>query len=242
MRRRKMSGRNNEKEHAGRTGTGFRTFVRAMALMLVLALNVMMFTGCAKEEENTADDTDLFEAVLNPEGSTWGSTGGDILRLLPAENAYILKRDTGRVGRGDFYPDDKFISFNGLLYEISMTDQNNFYLIQNGDSTEADFESIDGMSFGITDDDSFWAYDTPDLHGTWIDEDGSNLTLDMDIMEYTVYYEDGFASGTINDDQDGRGLFLSMSDNAYIILKDDGTLTFDTSEEDFAGKTYVRQE
>jgi len=234
----------NEKDYVSTTLKGTKASVRVIILTLMFVLAGVMLAGCKKEEGSEADNTDpsLYEVLDNPTGSTWGSDSGDFIRIIPEESVYILKRESGRVGKGTYYPEDRMISFNGLIYEIGMVDQNNFYLIQNGDSTEADFESIDGMTFGKNDDDSFWAYDAEELNGTWINEDGTTLTIDMGAMEYTAYYEGGFASGTINDDEDGRGLFLSMEDFAYVIMRDDGSLTFDTTDPVFSAKTYIRQE
>ena len=79
-----------------------------------------------------------------------------------------------------------------------------------------------------------YEYDISMLDGTWINEDGTTVTIDSGSMEYNLNSETTVGTGTISDEHDGRGLYL-FSDGYVYFIYDGGSLYFDTDEDDFSG-------
>ena len=80
------------------------------------------------------------------------------------------------------------------------------------------------------------------LEGVWADDAGNLIHFLPDESAYVLKKANGrIGSGTINNEYDGRGLYLFTDGASFVILSEDGTLSFETNDKDLDGEIF-RQE
>jgi hypothetical protein len=164
----------------------------------------------------------------------WEDDMGNLIEFLPEESSYILETAEGRIGRGEYKPESGLMFFNRFNYTFEALEDGSVMLYRNGSPADDSEESMDGFVFSPSSENSIDEYDISMLDGTWINEDGTTVTIDSGSMEYKLNSETTVGTGTISDEHDGRGLYL-FSDGYVYFIYDGGSLYFDTDEDDFSG-------
>ena len=200
--------------------------------LMLVALAVLTVAGCGGRAGNA--DVDMSKALAG----VWVDDAGDLIHFLPGESAYVLKTANGRIGRGSYTPSEGHLYFNRFIYDIEMQLDGSFELRRNGSPADDSEESMDGFVFATSPLTDVPEYDTSLLNGTWVSESGTTVTIDTEIMEYGVHSESGTGSGTMSNYDDGRGLYLFTDGESFVILNEDGTLSFETNDEDLAGEIF----
>jgi hypothetical protein len=205
-------------------------------LLLVSLLTAILVPGCSKKEEAPAVPLSHFDG-------TWIDGEGDVLLIDSQRGCYTFRKANGRTGIAEYSAIEGriFLYFNWFLYEVVETEPGEFRLVQNGRSADEDAESLDGVVFCRDDSVSVKDFSLYDADGTWVNESGVVLTIDASEQEYRYSSDDGTGTGTVNDDGVGMGWYLYADGNAYIILSEDGTLTFQTNDPLLSG-TFTRQD
>jgi len=212
--------------NAGKRNTIIKLMLAVFAILTVV--------GCGAGKQN---DDDMSKALAG----VWVDDAGDLIHFLPGESAYVLKMANGRIGRGNYTPSEGYLGFNRFIYDIEMQLDGSFKLRRNGSPADDSEESMDGFVFVTSPLTDVPEYDTSLLNGTWVSESGTTVTIDTETMEYGIHSESGAGSGTISNDGDGRGLYLFTDGASFVILNEDGTLSFESNDEDLAGEIF-RQE
>ncbi len=207
-------------------------FIKLMLVMLA----ILTLAGCGQNGNNENDD-DMSKALAG----VWADDAGDLIHFLPDESAYVLKKANGRIGRGSYTPSEGYLYFNRFIYDIGTQPDGSFKLRRNGSPADDSEESMDGFVFETSALTDIPVYDISLLNGTWVSESGTTVTIDTEIMEYGIHSESGSGSGTISNDEDGRGLYLFTDGASFVILSEDGTLSFETNDKDLDGEIF-RQE
>lgn len=196
-------------------------------------LLMFVFAGCGSGEAGNDGPKPVYSGV-------WEDDAGDIIRFLPEEESYVLQKANGRIGTARYLPSEAYFDFNRFIYDIIPQDDGSIFLYRNGSPADDSEESMDGYFFRPSDKDDITVYELEDLLGTWVADNGTELSLDMETMEYNMVYENGVRSGTIGNEDDGRGYFLFVDDYAFFILDEDGSLRFETIDHELNGRVFRR--
>ena len=203
----------------------------------------LLLAGCGGSGE--FEEYDDYEEIENEVVSetvdlygVWEDVEGDMIEFLPDESAYILKKWNGRVGRGTYTPGES-ICFNRFIYTFGVLDDGSITLYRNGSPEDESEESLDGFIFFPSDETGIEENDLSLLEYTWVNDAGTTITFDTEAMEYYYDSEMTIGSGNINDENDGRGIFVFTHGRAFIIFNDDGSLSFETDNTDLSGDFYV---
>ena len=104
-----------------------------------------------------------------------------------------------------------------------------------------DAENIDHFTFRRSSDARIDLWELSDLSGVWQNALGETLVIDADRMAYLSYTRLSMGSGTIGDDQDGKGPYLAMNGRIYLspgLDKDRFTLLGQDADGSFSGVFY----
>ena len=203
----------------------------------ILAAAVLFTAGCASPSGNSKNTDEMINALAG----VWEDADGDLIWFLPLEQTYVLQKENGRTGRGKFTTSEGYIYFNGFIYDIEMQDDGSFILDRNGSPADDSAESLDGVTFTTSAKTSITEYDNSQIDGTWVDEFGTTVTINTESMEYDLNTESSVSTGTMSDYEDGRGMYLFVDGEAFVILNEDGTLSFDTTDSDLSGSVFNRE-
>ena len=105
----------------------------------------------------------------------------------------------------------------------------------------ADVPSIDHFTFRRSSDARIDLWELSDLSGVWQNALGETLVIDAVRMAYLSYTRLSMGSGTIGDDQDGKGPYLAMNGRIYLspgLDKDRFTLLGQDADGSFSGVFY----
>ena len=188
-----------------------------LAVMLALVLALTACSGGAdtpspdEQTEGQHPVTDTAEL----EGQ-WTSPSGNILSFSADQGRYTYQTFTGRTGQGpyDAAADVPTIDFDGFLYDFILRDDG--VLLPNQNGSGGDAESIDHFTFRRSSDARIDLWELSDLSGVWQNALGETLVIDADRMAYLSYTRLSMGSGTIGDDQDGKGPYLAMNGRIYL--------------------------
>ena len=228
--------------------------------ILISVCTAMLFTACG-----SGDDDDDTVIVVPEAGYSWEEGGNTLtiaseadqvegvwsigdrkLYINPYEGYYVYATPEGRVGRGEY--DDSngspAIIFSDMYYNLAIREDGVLVPIENG---ESDDESIDRITFSPDDAESIEVWDISDFDGYWANDAGEYIYIDSESMMYSVQSDSTSGSGTIADDGNGKGVFLSLNGYAYICPLEDMsgfTLTFEAGSFDgpdgsFEGTFYM---
>ena len=207
------------------------------ALILVLACALMLFSACGSSEDDVViDDNGEDDVVIGDSGDSW-EEGGNTLTLAtedyevagvwsindrylyidPDGGYYIYATPEGRMGMGEYDNSNgaPAIIFNDYYYDLAIREDGALVPIQNGEGYD-DEESLDRITFFPDGADSLAMWNLSDLDGTWVDEYGEYIEIDSTAMQYSASSETTAAGGTIADDYNGKGTFLSLNGYGYI--------------------------
>ena len=103
-------------------------------------------------------------------------------------------------------------------------------------------KNLNGAVFRQAEQPDIELYEIESLAGSWRNDQGAHLTLDIDAMECKWTSELGPGVGTLFDKFDGRGLLMALDeDGSAIILRSDGTMIIETEEPGFKGTVFSRE-
>ena len=187
-------------------------------------LLVLSLAGCGEKEEE----------VIFMDG-VWEDDWGNKIQFLPEESAYILRTEYGRSGRGSYTAESGLLYFNGFNYTFEMQDDGGVLLRRNGAPYDESEESMDGFVFWPSEDFDVAVYNLSYFDGTWANEYGTTISIDTESMEYDIETESMIGTGTLSDEGDGRGIHLYSDGFVFIEVNDDGSLSFESDDTDFAG-------
>ena len=192
------------------------------------------------------------ESIVALDG-TWVNDEGYGIRLDGSSSTYVLKTPSGRVGDSNYYaadgPDHYGIYFNQSEYDLVPGDDGSLRIVPT-EPPEEGTEALKELVF-TKDESVYFGFDLTGLDGTW-KADGASLTLDTNAKEYRLSSEMTTAEGTIDNDWDGRGWFLSWSyydeetaevinDPAFLILDDEERLHLEAKDPSLAPYTFVQE-
>lgn len=188
-----------------------------LAVMLALVLALTACSGGAdapSPDEQTEGQHPVTDAA-ELEGQ-WTSPSGNILSFSADQGRYTYQTFTGRTGQGpyDAAADVPTIDFDGFLYDFILRDDG--VLLPNQNGSGGDAESIDHFTFRRSSDAWINLWELSDLSGVWQNALGETLVIDADRMAYLSYTRLSMGSGTIGDDQDGKGPYLAMNGRIYL--------------------------
>ena len=161
--------------------------------------------------------------------------------LLPFVRPGMVRLVAGTKENGDnlSYPE----AFSRLLAlsplnpnERNVLVSHQFFLPDGGDA-----ENIDHFTFRRSSDARIDLWELSDLSGVWQNALGETLVIDADRMAYLSYTRLSMGSGTIGDDQDGKGPYLAMNGRIYLspgLDKDRFTLLGQDADGSFSGVFY----
>ena len=188
-----------------------------LAVMLALVLALTACSGGAdtpSPDEQTEGQHPVTDAA-ELEGQ-WTSPSGNILSFSADQGRYTYQTFSGRTGQGpyDAAADVPTIDFDGFLYDFILRDDG--VLLPNQNGSGGDAESIDHFTFRRSSDARIDLWELSDLSGVWQNALGETLVIDTDRMAYLSYTRLSMGSGTIGDDQDGKGPYLAMNGRIYL--------------------------
>ena len=213
-----------------------------LAVMLALVLALTACSGGAdtpSPDEQTEGQHPVTDAA-ELEGQ-WTSPSGNILSFSADQGRYTYQTFSGRTGQGpyDAAADVPTIDFDGFLYDFILRDDG--VLLPNQNGSGGDVESIDHFTFRRSSDARIDLWELSDLSGVWQNALGETLVIDADRMAYLSYTRLSMGSGTIGDDQDGKGPYLAMNGRIYLspgLDKDRFTLLGQDADGSFSGVFY----
>ena len=207
-----------------------------IALLPVLAATWLCACGSEEEEaETTAKATAEDISNRSDPGDSWEEAGNTLtlatedgevaglwsigerkLYIDPDAGMYTYQTPDGRVGTGTYSTDSgtPMICFNGYDYNFAIRQDGILVPIIDGEADE-DKENIDRITFE-PDSGSIEAWSLSDLTGYYVNDSGEAITIDADNMQYTAESDTTSAAGTIGDDLNGMGPFLSLNGYGYI--------------------------
>ena len=233
-----------------------RKSILRSGVMAAIALAVSLtLTGCGGKSEpaTSAGNSGPSEEEITALDGSWVNEKGYAIQLDGFGGSYDLKTPSGRVGSSNYYiekaPDEYSIYFNESFYDLALMDDGNLSLVPTEDPEEGK-EALQKLVF-TKDESAFIYFDLADLNGTW-NADGASLTLDIDAMEYRYTSDSTTAEGTINNDEDGRGWYISWSysdtptgdminDPAFLVVDDAGQLHLEAKDPEVAPFTFVQE-
>lgn len=213
-----------------------------LAVMLALMLALTACSGGAdtpSPDEQTEGQHPVTDAA-ELEGQ-WTSPSGNILSFSADQGRYTYQTFSGRTGQGPYNAaaDVPTIDFDGFLYDFILRDDGVLLPNQNGSGGNA--ESINHFTFRRSSDARIDLWELSDLSGVWQNALGETLVIDADRMAYLSYTRLSMGSGTIGDDQDGKGPYLAMNGRIYLspgLDKDRFTLLGQDADGSFSGVFY----
>ena len=202
-----------------------RRALLSLALALVLCL-CLTACGCpAGPAEAEADDELLVSDMASLDG-VWSSDDGlSVLYFDSADGCYLYHSPYGSTGRGVFSNESgkPMIDFCGFLYDFYLNDDGVLQLNRNG-SDGGKTPDLSGEKFRRDEEAQISEWQLADLDGTWQNEAGETIVIDAANREYSACSPDYVSSGTIGDDEDGRGPYLFDNGNrAYCPAADSGS-------------------
>ena len=216
-----------------------KTKITAVALC---AAALLMLVSCADKDEGGVEGLNLEFAAqdMSELDGTWMTARGDKLYFDSEGGFYAFSNFAGRTGRGTFEEADgkPMIEFDGFMYDFYFS-SNILRADRNG---SGDAESLEGLDFTIAENEDIVEFGPENYDGLWQNANGETLVFDSSLMQYISCSKAVLGSGTINDENDGKGLYLFLDERAYICPAPDGnsfTLLFAKGEErDFHGVFY----
>ena len=185
--------------------------------------------AAAEDISNRSDPGDSWEEAGNTltlateDGEVAGlwSIGERRLYIDPDAGMYTYQTPDGRVGTGKYSTDSgtPMICFNGYDYNLAIRQDGILVPIIDGEADE-DKENIDRITFE-PDSGSIETWSLSDLAGYYVNDSGEAITIDADNMQYTAESDTTSAAGTIGDDCNGMGPFLSLNGYGYICSNED---------------------
>lgn len=209
---------------------GFKRYLFAILIML---FSMAVFICCGSDADS--EDTKVVEF-----DGQWNDGNGNKIWFLPNEAAYLLETASGRIGKGEYVAESGQIGFNKFIYDLNVQEDGSIRLRRNGSPANEE-ENLDGAVFSPVEQPDIEPYEIISLSGSWVNEQGAHLTLDIDAMEYKWNSEHGAGVGTLFDDFDGRGLFIALDGGSAIVLRSDGTMIIETEDPDFKGTVFSRE-
>ena len=207
-----------------------------IGLVLAILAAMVFLTGCSQDKGPELSPSQF--------DGTWVNGQGDALLLDSNSSSYILRKSNGRTGSSGYtVSEDRkslFLFFNGFLYNVLGQDDGTIILNQNGHAADEKAESMDEYVFVRDDSVSMKDFDLSDVNGTWENENGVAVTIDVPAREYRYSCETGVGTGTLANAEDGRGWYLFCDGFAFLILKEDGSLIFETEDPLFGGSVFVK--
>lgn len=205
--------------------TFYRSFlmkkVKLLSLFLALTLILGCFVGCNGTKNPEDDDDAVSDEVTVTDLSVlegkWVTPSGSVLMFDTEEKRYCYETYTGRCGTGEIslVDNEPMIFFDGFLYNFTLRDDGVLFPNQNGSSDSA--ESIHRFTFKKDDTAEIHTRGIYDLQGIWQNVEGEAISIDPDKMEYVACTKESMSSGTIYDNNDGKGLYLALNGGyAYI--------------------------
>ncbi len=191
-------------------------------LSLVSALFLCLgLTACgspAGPAEEGTDDGLLVSDMASLDGVWSSDDGRSVLYFDSAEGCYLYHSHYGSTGRGAFSDESgkPMIDFCGFLYDLYLSDDGVLQLDRNG-SDGGKTPDLSGENFRRDDETQLTEWQLADLDGIWQNEAGETIAIDAANREYSACSPDYASSGTIGDDEDGRGPYLFDNGNrAYL--------------------------
>lgn len=212
----------------------FYYFKRYLLFVLLMLIAMAICMGCGSEADSKDSITVLFDGQ-------WNDENGNKILFLPDEAAYVLETQSGRIGKGAYDVENGQIGFNKFIYDLNIQDDGSISLRRNGSPANEE-ENLNGAVFRQAEQPDIELYEIVSLAGSWGNDQGAHLTLDIDAMEYKWNSEYGAGVGTLFDEFDGRGLLMALDDDGCaIILRRDGTMIIETEEPGFKGTVFSRE-
>lgn len=199
---------------------------RSLALGCAVMAFLLMFSACGSSGNN--DDTNNNVSINLDEYSGVYTGNNYLFDLNFSEGVYVCVDEAGRIGNGrcGYEYEQLFLDFDDFIYTVDTSDGGSIKLIQNGSGT--DEESLDGFTLTASPDSSYSVYDLSELDGERTNSDGVTINIDTAANECDYSFENGSGSSKLNDDFNGKGIYIYMgSYKAYPILDSDGYLTFE---------------
>ena len=207
---------------------------RFLPVVLLMLITMAICMGCKSDAKSKDSTAVVFDGQ-------WIDDNGNKILFLPDEAAYVLETPSGRIGKGAYVAENGQIGFNRFIYDLNVQEDGSISLRRNGSPANEE-ESLDGAVFRQAEQADIEIYDIASLAGTWGNEQGVHLTLDIDAMECKWTSELGPGVGTLFDKFDGRGLLMALDeDGSAIILRSDGTMIIETEEPGFKGTVFSRE-
>ncbi len=195
-----------------------RRTLLSIGLALVLCLCLTACGSPAGPAEAEADDELLVSDMASLDG-VWSSDDGlSVLYFDSADGCYLYHSPYGSTGRGVFSNESgkPMIDFCGFLYDFYLNDDGVLQLNRNG-SDSGKTPDLSGEKFRRDEEAQISEWQLADLDGTWQNEAGETIAIDAANREYSACSPDYASSGTIGDDEDGRGPYLFDNGNrAYL--------------------------
>ena len=126
------------------------------------------------------------------------------------------------------YGDGLYLKYGDEYFGINYRESDNAVMPVGGtDGGTTDNYSPDGITFVADGSSEISLWDINDLNGTWYNEAGEEITINAEAMTYVASYESSngwsssFNMGTIEDDGNGKGVYLSLKGYAYVCMGQD---------------------
>jgi hypothetical protein len=207
---------------------------RYLPVVLLMLITMAICMGCARNADPEESVTVIFDGQ-------WNDENGNKILFLPDEAAYVLETPGGRIGKGAYAAENGQIGFNRFIYDLNVQDDGSISLRRNGSPANEE-ENLNGAVFRQAEQPDIELYEIESLAGSWRNDQGAHLTLDIDAMEYKWNSELGAGAGTLFDEFDGRGLLMALDDEgSAIVLRRDGTMIIETEEPGFKGTVFSRE-
>ncbi len=208
------------------------TFV--LALILCLSLTACGSDNDLASPDEVAKGNELVTDMAFLDGM-WSNDGLSMLYFNSEGGYYVYHSIYGPTGRGEFTDETgkPMINYGGFLYDFYLRDDGVLLPNQNGEG--GDTPDIDHHTFRRDNEAEICLWELDNYDGMWQNAAGETIVIDASLSEYTACSPKYSSSGTIGDEEQGRGLYLyDDGSRAYICPSADGN-SF-TISSGFAGR------
>lgn len=199
--------------------------IMALVLTFVCIMTFMM-TGCSDsgEDESVNNSTPISGIYVN----------SDYLFDFDFENGEYVCSNSGRIGKGrcSIENGSPRLDFDDHYYDIEI-DESTGCLIFHENGYGPNAENLDGIILEPDPEGFYLMYELSVLDGVRTNDDGVTIDINTSTNECTYTYENGMGSCTVNDDYNGKGVYLYIGGyKAYPMVDINDNIRFMAQELD----------